>query len=286
MNRRYFIESALGAFAMISLSGFRTETSHLSSSSKMPVLFIGHGSPMNAIEDNEFSRSWKKAASALPRPQAILCISAHWQTKGTLVTVMEKPRTIHDFYGFPQELFNKQYPAPGAPALAKETSQLFTNTKIGLDQEWGLDHGAWSVMAQMFPLAEVPVYQLSLDYSISPAEHYALAKQLSVLRTKGVLIVSSGNIVHNLGKINWQGGAFDWAVEFDQKAKQLIDKHDHASLIGYDRLGPAAQLSVPTNEHYLPLLYTLALQGKDEQHGYFADQLVYGSISMRSIRIG
>jgi len=272
---------------MLSLTGFRSQTDGLkNSSTKMPALFIGHGNPMNAIEDNSFSNAWKKTAEQLPKPTAILCISAHWQTKGTFVTAMEKPRTIHDFGGFPKELFDKQYPAPGAVALAKETAKLVHHTQVGLDEEWGLDHGTWSVLAQMYPLADVPVYQLSLDYTQPPAWHYSLARELSVLRNKGVLIVGSGNIVHNLELVNWNGGAYDWAVEFDQTAMRLINNHDHEALIHYDRLGEAARLSIPTNEHYLPLLYTLALQDKTELHSFFAEETVMGSVSMRSLKIG
>lgn len=287
MKRRTFLGQSLSAFTMLSLTGFRLETDALKSSAqKMPALFIGHGNPMNAIEDNSFSRSWKQTAHQLPKPAAILCISAHWQTKGTFVTAMEKPRTIHDFGGFPKALFDKQYPAPGAVDMAKETVKIVHQTTIGLDEEWGLDHGTWSVLAQMYPLADVPVYQLSLDYTQPPAWHYALAKELAVLRNKGVLIVGSGNIVHNLGLVNWNGGAYDWAIEFDNTAKRLIDSHDHESLVHYDRLGEAARLSIPTNEHYLPLLYTLALQDKQEQHSFFAEETVMGSVSMRSLKIG
>lgn len=272
---------------MISLTGFRYETDRLKNSSrKMPALFIGHGNPMNAIEENSFTNAWRNTASQLPKPSAILCISAHWQTRGTFVTAMEKPRTIHDFGGFPKVLFDKEYPAPGAVAMAKETASCVTKTTVGLDDTWGLDHGTWSVLAQMYPLADVPVYQLSLDYTQPPAWHYALAKELALLRNKGVLIVGSGNIVHNLGKVNWDGGAYDWAIEFDQIAKRLIDIHDHQSLINYDTLGKAARLSIPTNEHYLPLLYTLALQDQKEQHTFFAEETIMGSISMRSVKIG
>ncbi|MFM7217825.1 MAG: 4,5-DOPA dioxygenase extradiol [Bacteroidota bacterium] len=286
MDRRNFIGSSFGALSLISLSSFRSFSDHLPASDKMPVLFVGHGNPMNAIEDNDFSRAWKKVAKDLPRPNAILCISAHWLTRGTYVTAMKQPRTIHDFGGFPPALFEKQYPAPGAPSYAEETVKLVTGTHVGLDHEWGLDHGTWSVLAQMFPEAELPVYQLSIDAARPPRWHYELAQELSALRRKGVLIIGSGNIVHNLGMVDWNGGAYPWALEFDAKAKQLIDQHDHDSLIDYDRLGSAARLSIPTNDHYLPLLYSIALQGKNEHHEYFAEQTVMGSVSMRSIRIG
>ncbi len=252
---------------------------------KLPVLFVGHGNPMNAIEDNEFSRAWEAEGQSLPHPAAVLCISAHWGTRGTHVTGMEKPRTIHDFGGFPQELFAVQYPAPGSPDLACLTQQTVKDVPVGIDESWGLDHGTWSVLARLFPAADVPVVQLSLDLTQPPAFHYALGKQLSSLRRKGVLIVSSGNVVHNLGRVQWTDTAYDWAIEFDETAKKLILSGDHASLVHYESLGRAASLSIPTNEHYLPLLYALALQEKDEQVKFFADKVTMASLSMRSLRI-
>jgi 4,5-DOPA dioxygenase extradiol len=256
------------------------------SSERMPVLFLGHGNPMNAIEDNEFSRAWQQAGQALPRPQAILCISAHWQTRGTEVTAMDKPKTIHDFGGFPQELFAKEYPAPGSPALARLVQETVTPVLVGLDQKWGLDHGAWSVLCRLYPGADVPVVQLSMDYTQPPAFHYALGQALKPLRRRGVLIVGSGNIVHNLRQATWQEGAYDWAVEFDAKIAQLIAAGDHQSVVHYERLGKSASLSVPTNEHYLPLLYALGLQEEGETLSFFAAKVTYGSLSMRSLRIG
>lgn len=272
---------------MITLSGFRNIADTFDSNGiTMPCLFIGHGNPMNAIEDNAFSRAWKTAAAGIPRPSAILCISAHWLTRGTFVTAMERPKTIHDFGGFPKALFDKQYPAPGAVRLAQETATHISTTNVGLDEEWGLDHGTWSVLAQMYPLADIPVYQLSIDYTKPPEWHYALGKELLWLRKKGVLIIGSGNIVHNLGMVDWNGGVYPWAQEFDALAKKLIDEGNHDDLIHYERLGNAAKLSIPTNDHYLPLLYSLSLQGKQEAHSFFAEECVMGSISMRSIRIG
>lgn len=272
---------------MITLSSFRNiADSFDSNGATMPCLFIGHGNPMNAIEDNAYSRAWKKAAEALPKPTAILCISAHWLTRGTFVTAMDRPKTIHDFGGFPKALFDKQYPAPGAAGLARETAQHITSTAVGLDEEWGLDHGTWSVLAQMFPLADIPVYQLSIDYTRPPEWHYALGKELAWLRSKGVLIIGSGNIVHNLGMVDWNGGVYPWAEEFDRLAKKLIDERRHDDLVHYEKLGNAAKLAIPTNDHYLPLLYTLSLQTKQEGHAYFAEECIMGSISMRSIRIG
>lgn len=261
------------------------------SSARMPVLFIGHGSPMNAIEDNEFSLGWKELGKKLPRPAAILCISAHWETKGTQVTAMEHPKTIHDFGGFPRELYEVQYPAPGDPALARKTKETVTNKIIELDERWGLDHGAWSVIRRLYPGADVPVVQLSLDYYMKPQGHYELARELSSLRQKGVLIIGSGNMVHNLGMVSWEnmdtpGFAFDWAVEAGDKMKQMITDGDHRSLIDYSLQGRAFSLAIPTPEHYLPLLYALALKEDDDSLEWFNDNYVAGSLSMASIKIG
>ncbi len=254
--------------------------------STMPALFVGHGSPMNAIEDNEFSSAWVKAGQSLPIPKAILCISAHWMTNGTRVTAMEKPKTIHDFSGFPQELFRIQYSAEGFPALARLTEQIIQTAPVEMDFNWGLDHGTWSVLSRMFPNADIPVIQLSLDGHKEPQQHYNLGKELRSLRNKGVLIVGSGNMVHNLMMLSWEDTAYDWALEFDEKLKQLILSGDHDSIIHYEKLGKAADLSVPTNEHYLPLLYILALKDQDDKISFFADKVTLGSISMRCVRIG
>ncbi|HEX9206533.1 MAG TPA: 4,5-DOPA dioxygenase extradiol [Candidatus Deferrimicrobiaceae bacterium] len=252
----------------------------------MPALFVGHGSPMNAIEENAFSRAWAEAAAPLSRPEAILCISAHWETAGTQVTAMERPRTIHDFHGFPRPLFEVRYPAPGSPGLARLVRETVRATPVEDDFRWGLDHGAWSVLRRMFPPAEVPVVQLSLDRTKDPAFHYALGRELLPLRKKGILIVGSGNIVHNLGRMVWKDTAYDWAVEFDERVKGLILSGDHEAIVGYPELGEAASLSVPSNEHYLPLLYVLALQEEGDRIGFFAERVTLGSISMRSLRIG
>jgi 4,5-DOPA dioxygenase extradiol len=252
----------------------------------MPALFVGHGSPMNAIEENEFSRAWADAAASLPRPEAILCISAHWETDGARVTAMERPRTIHDFIGFPRPLFEVRYHAPGSPELARVVRESVRTANVLEDSGWGLDHGAWSVLRRMYTAADVPVVQLSLDRTKEPAFHYALGRELSPLRENGVLIVGSGNLVHNLGRMVWQDTAFDWAVEFDERMKRLILSGDHAGIVRYPELGPAARLSVPTNEHFLPLLYVLALQGEGDGVGFFAEKVTLGSISMRSLRIG
>ncbi len=256
------------------------------SGTTMPVLFVGHGSPTNAIEDNEFSRAWAAMGKALPRPSAILCISAHWETVGTRVTAMGSPRTIHDFHGFPRSLFDMQYPAPGDPGLARRIREITATADVRPDLDWGLDHGTWSLLSKMFPDAGIPVVQLSLDRTREPRFHYGLGKELRTLRNEGVLILGSGNIVHNLRAVVWEDTAHDWALEFDETAKRLILAGDHAALIDYPNLGSAARLSVPTNEHYLPLLYALGAQSMGEKLQFFADRVTLGSMSMRSIRIG
>ncbi len=251
----------------------------------MPVLFIGHGSPLNAIEVNEFTRNWMELGKHLPAPKAILCISAHWETSGTRVTAMEVPKTIHDFGGFPDELFRFQYPAPGSPVFAEMTASEITNTHIESDFDWGLDHGSWSVLCRMFPLANIPAFQLSLDYTKPPQWHYDLAKELQFLRKKGVLIIGSGNMVHNLRLMRFNNQAYEWAAAFDLKLAELIKDGNHDAIINYHRFGSMADLSVPTNEHFLPLLYTLALQQKNEKIEFFNDKNVLASISMRSMVI-
>jgi 4,5-DOPA dioxygenase extradiol len=252
----------------------------------MPALFIGHGSPMNAIEDTEFSRAWAQVARSLPRPQAILCVSAHWETPGTRVTAMEQPRTIYDFYGFPRPLYEKRYPAPGSPRVARLAQGSLRGASVELDHDWGLDHGAWAVLCRMFPEADIPVIQLSLDNRKEPAFHYELGRELRPLREKGVLIIGSGNIVHNLREIEWQDTAYDWALEFDARIKALMLSGDHNAIIDYPKLGRMVPLAVPTPEHYLPLLYVLGAQHKSEGLAFFADKVTLGSMSMRSVRIG
>jgi 4,5-DOPA dioxygenase extradiol len=291
MDRIKFLQS----LALIPLAGAAMNLKHLhkltdsyESTDKMPVLFLGHGSPMNAIQETEFSKGWRSIGASLPRPRAIICVSAHWETKGTYVTAMEKPKTIHDFGGFPQELFDVQYPAPGSTTVAKETKETITKTDVGLDQQWGLDHGCWSVLKHLYPDADVPVIQLSLDYTKGPQYHYELARELSTLRKKGILIIGSGNMVHNLGVLDWQNQdkGFDWAVEANTTIKNLITAGDFAPLINYSSLGKAVQLSVPTPEHYLPMLYTLGLKEEKESVSFFNDKTVMGSISMTSIKVG
>jgi len=260
----------------------------------MPVLFVGHGAPTNAIEDNQFSRGWREVGKILPRPRSILCVSAHWETWGALVTAMENPPTIHDFGGFPRALYEAQYPAPGSPELARQIQGILQTSRVGLDREWGLDHGCWSVLKRMYPAADIPVVQLSLDESKTPAEQYALAAELAPLRRQGVLIVGSGNMVHNLGRVVWPRGGIadfnrpfglDWAIEANNLLKRLIDEDRHADLANYPALGEAVRLAVPTPEHYLPLLYALALKGEGETVLYFNDQPVAGSLTMTSLII-
>jgi 4,5-DOPA dioxygenase extradiol len=261
---------------------------------RMPVLFVGHGSPMNAIEDNEFSREWRRVGKTLPKPKAILCISAHWETWGTLVTAMEKPRTIHDFGGFPNELYRVEYPALGSNGLAQEVKDAIKKTRVSLDEEWGLDHGCWSVLKQMFPDADIPVVQLSLDSTKPAQEHYHIAKELVKFREKGVLILGSGNMVHNLRRVDLKNNSLsdfnepfglDWAIEANELIKKLINENNHAALADYQSLGKAVQLAVPTPEHYLPLLYVLALKQEGGAISYFNDKPVGGSLTMTSLVI-
>ncbi len=263
----------------------------LKPSPRMPVLFVGHGSPMNAIEDNEFRRAWQalgqRFGADLPAPQLILCISAHWITRGWHLTGMARPKTIHDFGGFPDELFAQQYPAPGAPALAREIAAGVASPKLGIDEsDWGFDHGTWSVLKPMFPRADIPVIQLSMDYSRPPAEHLALGRQLRALRDKGVLIVGSGNIVHNLRAVQRQAGpmqAYDWAIEFDRHVTALLDKGDMDAVAAFQQLGPLALNAHPTHDHLLPLLHAAGAVLPGERPAYFNDRYQAASISMRSV---
>lgn len=253
----------------------------------MPVLFVGHGNPMNAVEETPFAAAWREEAGRFPKPKAILCVSAHWETNGTQVTAMERPRTIHDFYGFPEELYQVQYPAPGSLELAERVRELAGTQEVTADESWGLDHGTWSVVRRMYPAADIPLVQLSLDRVRSPREHVALARALRQLRGEGVLILGSGNLVHNLPLMRWGNETpYPWAEEFDKLAAELIMSGDLDSLADYTGLRESARLSIPTNEHYLPLLYALALRLPDEPISFFAEGIVLGSVSMRSFRIG
>ncbi|MFN8244314.1 MAG: 4,5-DOPA dioxygenase extradiol [Ferruginibacter sp.] len=298
MHRKAFIQSLVpwltvpitGGFTM-QLNQLNKLTGTLSATEKMPVLFLGHGSPMNAIEENEFVKGFRDTGKTIARPQAILCISAHWETNGSFVTAMEHPPTIHDFGGFPQALYDVQYPAPGSPALAKETAELVKKTTVGLDQKWGLDHGAWSVIKHLYPAADVPVIQMSLDYTKPPQYHYELAKELAALRSKGVLIIGSGNMVHNLRMLAWDkmdadNYAYDWAMEASTKMKQYILNGQHDLLMNYRSQGRSFELAIPTPDHFLPLLYTLALKDENEPVSLFNDKAVAGSLTMTSVHIG
>jgi len=292
MDRRNFLHALAIlplTYTAIKMNELNKITAHFDQTATMPVLFLGHGSPMNAIEENEFVTGFRNIGKTIPKPKAVLCISAHWETKGSFVTAMGKPRTIHDFGGFPQALFEIQYPAPGSPELANETKSLIKKTTIGLDDKWGLDHGCWSVLKHLYPNADVPIVQLSLDYSREPQYHYDLAKELSSLRKKGILIIGSGNMVHNLGMVAWdqinETFGFDWAIEANEKMKKYMLANDHQQLINYTSQGKAFDLAIPTPEHYLPLLYALALKEENEKLSFFNDKPVGGSLSMTSVII-
>jgi 4,5-DOPA dioxygenase extradiol len=260
----------------------------LPSSPRMPTLFVGHGSPMNAITDNPYAREWHKLGEALPTPSAILCVSAHWMTRGTtLVHVASRPRTIPDFGGFPQALFDRQYPAPGAPDVAKAAIELVRSSHLEADSEWGLDHGAWSVLIRMFPKADIPVFQLSLDLGKPPSAHFELAQELKPLREKGVLIVGSGNLVHNLMALVRGGIApYDWAEDFDTRAAEAISRRDFRALANPLALARTLPLAHPTLEHYLPVLFPLAVADDKDELSYFNTGIDMGSISMRSFVLG
>ncbi len=272
----------------MALNDLHEVISRFPATDKFPALFLGHGSPMNAIEENEFVAGWRAVGTILPKPKAILCISAHWETKGTLVTAMETPKTIHDFYGFPKSLFDVEYPAKGSLDLALETKHAIKSTEVILDNSWGLDHGCWSVVKHLYPNADIPVIQMSLDYQKPVSDHYQLAHEINSLRRKGILVIGSGNMVHNLKIMDWSKphDGYDWAMEANEKLKSLILDENHNALIDYNSIGKEMELSVPTPEHYLPLIYILALQEKNEELTLFNDKTIMGSISMTSLRIG
>jgi 4,5-DOPA dioxygenase extradiol len=291
MDRKTFVELLTGGItAMKTLKDFGNFTREIKSqNSKMPVLFVGHGSPMNGIESNEFSDYWVELGKKIPRPEAVVCISAHWLTHGTFVTAMQHPKTIHDFGGFPKKLYEVNYSAPGNPSLAGDISELVKTTSVLIDHEWGLDHGCWTVVRRMYPDADIPVIQLSIDFYKPAVYHYKLAKELSVLRNKGILILGSGNMVHNLRMIDWQNMnavnyGFDWAQEINETFKSKIRCNDHKALIDYQNLGNAAKLAIPTPDHYFPLIYALGLQDKNDCVEFFNDKYVAGSLSMTSVR--
>ena len=275
----------------MTLNDLQNISDHFPNTEKMPVLFLGHGSPMNAIEENQFVQGFRNISKEIPIPNAILCVSAHWFTNGTFVTAMEMPKTIHDFGGFPPELFAVQYPAKGSPELAKVTSELLLPEIVHEDHSWGLDHGAWSVIRHLYPKADIPVIQLSIDYTKPAQYHFDLAKKLQKLREKGVLIIGSGNIVHNLRMVDFRnintiGYGYDWAIEAREKTNNWLLDGDFQQLIDYQKQGNALQLAIPTPDHYLPLLYTLGLKEKSENLSLFNNELIAGSLSMTSVRIG
>jgi 4,5-DOPA dioxygenase extradiol len=293
MDRKAFLKF-LGLtpflYGMTNLNELYNQSQSLSNTERMPVLFLGHGSPMNAIEENQFVKGFRNIAKTLPTPNAIICISAHWYTNGTKVTAMEMPKTIHDFGGFPKELFDVQYTAKGSPSLANETKQLLLPNVIELDEKWGLDHGAWSVIKHLYPYANIPVIELSIDYTKPGQYHYELAQKLQSLRNKGILIIGSGNIIHNLRMIDFANGdkddyGYDWAIESRETINKYLLNGDFQPLINFEKLGRAFQLAIPTPEHYLPLIYSLGLKQKDETISLFNDKLLAGSLSMTSLKI-
>ncbi len=288
MNRRNFIKNS--SLIALSSSSFTLRelhniTSGFGKSPLMPGIFIGHGTPMNALNDNKFTQSLKKLGKDLPRPNAIAVVSAHWLTDKTFVSVNPAPKTIYDFGGFPEALYKVKYEPKGHPEFAKEVKNLASKIPVHEDNGMGLDHGAWTVLRHIYPKADIPVFQISIDYGKPPQFHYELGQLLKKLREKGVLIIGSGNIVHNLGTIKPQGEAYDWAIEFDEIVKDHLDKGDFMSLVNYQKFGKAAQMSIPTHDHYTPMLYTLGLSNKNEQIKYFHEGLELGSISMRSFMI-
>lgn len=293
MNRKSFLK-IIGLtpflYSMKNINELYTTSQAFPNTEKMPVLFLGHGSPMNAIEENQFVTGFRNVAKTLPKPNAILCVSAHWFTNGTKVTAMEMPETIHDFGGFPQELFNVQYPAKGSPELAQITHELLLPTPVELDHEWGLDHGAWTVIKHLYPNADIPVIQLSIDYTKSAQYHFELAQKLQALRNKGILIIGSGNIVHNLRLVDFanfdrENYGYDWAIEARETVNNYLMDGNYKPLIEYDKQSKALQMAIPSPDHYLPLIYTLGLQQKGESISLFNDKLVAGSLSMTSLKI-
>lgn len=258
-------------------------------SNRQPAVFLGHGNPLNAVQSNRYSRAWRALGERLPRPRAVLSVSAHWYEPGAAVTIVEAPRTIHDFRGFPESLFQVQYPAPGDPALAARVRELLAPVEVAADDDWGLDHGTWAVLCHVYPEADVPVVQLRIDSAQPASFHYALGRSLAPLRDDGVLVLGSGNVVHNLGRYDWSGErdtAFDWALRFEEQARELIAGHDHRPLVDYFRLGPDAAMSIPTPEHYLPLLYVLGASDSSDSVSFPVDGIEGGSVSMLSVVLG
>lgn len=286
MNRKEFLSAI--PIMMISGQQLVSELSAMPNSPLMPAFFIGHGSPMNAILDTEFTRDLAKATQQIPKPSAILVVSAHWLTRGTFVSTNQFPKTIYDFGGFPKALHEVKYEPKGSPEFAMQVKELLHQSHVQTDEHMGLDHGAWTILKHMYPKADIPVFQLSIDFG-KPAEyHYKLIAQLAALRKKGLMIVGSGNIVHNLGILNWENPnakPYDWSLEFDSYVTKYINNGDHQQLIDYQKAGKAAQLAVPSNDHYLPLLYILGIQQKSEHVKYIHHSFDLGSISMRSFML-
>ncbi|MCX6153166.1 MAG: 4,5-DOPA dioxygenase extradiol [Candidatus Kapabacteria bacterium] len=294
MNRRTFNKLV----SIIPLAGVTMSLTHLETilannknTELMPTIFVGHGNPMNAIEENKFTRGWQDTAAKIPTPQVIICISAHWETNGTFITAMDKPKTIHDFGGFPEALYKVQYPAPGSPSTANDIKKLLHGSKIGMDYDWGLDHGCWAPIMRMYPEANLPIIQISLDRSLDAQGHYEFAKQLQIYRNKGALIIGSGNLVHNLRLVAWDkmdepDFGYDWAIEANTKMKKYISEGDTKSLINYRSQGKAFDLAIPTAEHYLPMLYVMGLQAKNETISFFNDKAQAGSLTMTSFIAG
>jgi 4,5-DOPA dioxygenase extradiol len=255
----------------------------------LPAIFFGHGNPMNAITHNDYTEAWRRIGEEMPRPRVILSISAHWYGPGTGVTIATAPRTIHDFGGFPQELYQVQYPAPGDPALAHRVQQLLAPLAVKLDDSWGLDHGTWSVLRHVYPAADIPIVQLSIDEAKPAFFHFEIGRKLAPLRDEGVLIVGSGNLVHNLHAYAWgrhSRDPYDWAVRFESAARDMMLAGEHKPLIDYETLGPDAALSIPTPDHYLPLLYVLGAKQKGESVRFPVEGVDGGSISMLTVQVG
>lgn len=290
MNRRTFVQKTAAWVGGAIMTGAAIQTfineseSWKNGEAIMPVLFVGHGAPLYTLDDNPYSRAWRQIGQDLPRPRAIVCISAHWLTRGSFVTAMDAPRTIHDFGRMDDRLFQIQYPAPGSPELANEIARTLTELHVQEDHGWGLDHGCWCVARCMYPEADIPILQFSIDYHRGGQHQYDLGRRLAFLRQKGVLILCSGNIVHNLQVLRFpESSTYDWAIEFDELSKNLIEQADHQRLIHWQKLGQAAQLSIPTPDHYYPLLYALGLQSAHDKVSFPTEGIAYGSTSMRSV---
>lgn len=292
MNRKHFLQMMSVfpvAYGLSSIGKWYDDAMEGPNTDLMPLLFLGHGSPMNGIEDNPYSRKWKELGEKLPRPRMVLVVSAHWLTRGTYVTAMENPRTIYDFGGFPEALYKVKYPAPGSPEMAREVADAMGSVQTGMDHDWGLDHGTWTIVRHMYPEANIPVLQLSIDYHKDAQWHYKLAADLQKLRKKGVLIIGSGNIVHNLSRIRFDGAtnfAYDWAIQANDEMKNFVMDGNHQALIDYEKRGSAWQLAIPSPDHYYPLIYMLGVAAKGERVQVFNDVAALGSITMTSFQFG